>query len=364
MNRKQQRITYGNNRKGKRIEKTTRRLFDTCFEDLPNEIFYEIWEYLDGCEIYDIFLNLNARFQYLVNHSLVPLKLHFSSMREDVLQYRIREILQPNLYRIISLRVSDSTIINRFITLFSIDSRFTKLERIALNGIKSDAFVSLLEKFISLPCLFYLSAHVIEKDQSNRHQISKLISCMPLLKYSKLSYESSPTTSRYTSSYWYKDLLRIHLFRKWGRLILRRNWGNEQPWDDLSSQDPDYEDCCTTLSVYRLDWKPFELFLQHGSNELEYYLDIRDLWVTSRDYSYLNANRWKQIIHLMPRLVEFHINAKTTKNQTVTCCRFIEGFQSPFWIEQGWIINHFHHKLSRGSRLIFNCIKHDLKTKC
>ncbi len=337
-------------------------------EDLPNEIFYEIWEYLDGCEAYDIFLNLNARFQYLLNHSLIPLKLHLPFMREDVLQYRIREIIKPNPHRIISLRLSNSAIIDRFITLFSIDLRFTKLERIVLNGIKSDAFVSLLEKFISLPCLSRLSVHVIEKNQSNRHQISKLISCMPFLKYSKLSYEferceSSPAMSQDYKYADRKDVLRIRQFQ----LFLRRKWEREELWDDTPWKDdwPMIYDGFTSLNVYRLDWKSFEHFLQYrGSNTL---IDIRymtALWVTSRDYSYLNANRWKQIIHLMPELVEFHVDAKTPNSRIVTDCRFIEGFQSPFWIEQGWIINHCHRKSSRGPRLIFNCIKRNLKTKC
>lgn len=336
------------------MEKTT-----TCLEDLPNEIFQEIWEYLDGCEAYDIFLNLNVRFQYLLQHSPIPLKLHFPFMREDVLQYRIREIIKPNLHRIISLHLTDSTIIDRFLTLFSIDSRFIKLEYIVLNGISSHTFVSLLEKLSFLPRLFCLSANVIEKDQTDRHQISQLVSCIPFLKYTNLSYESPPTTSQHDESYWHQDLLRIHLsVEKYGRgLILRRRFDNEQPWEKLYIDDRYDSDIHTKLTVYRLDSKSFELFLPHVSDRLRYYLDIKHLRIISRDYSYLNANRWKRIIHFMPSLVQFHVDMTFSKNKNAVDCSFIEGFQSPFWIEQGWIINHRHRRSSCGPSVIFTCIK-------
>ena len=66
----------------------------------------------------------------------------------------------------------------------------------------------------------------------------------------------------------------------------------------------------------------------------------------------------------MPSLVQFHVDAKFTKNINVPTCNFIEGFQSSFWIEQGWIISHRHRKWRRGPWLILICIKDKLKTEC
>ena len=36
-------------------------------EDLSNEFFYEIFDYLDGSEIYQAFANLNHRFDQLLH---------------------------------------------------------------------------------------------------------------------------------------------------------------------------------------------------------------------------------------------------------------------------------------------------------
>jgi hypothetical protein len=38
----------------------------TCIENLSNEIFYEIFDYLNGCEINQSFAYLNPRFQQLL----------------------------------------------------------------------------------------------------------------------------------------------------------------------------------------------------------------------------------------------------------------------------------------------------------
>jgi hypothetical protein len=49
-----------------------------CMENLPNETFYEIFDYFDACEIYHAFSNLNNRFQSLFNSSLIRLKMNYN----------------------------------------------------------------------------------------------------------------------------------------------------------------------------------------------------------------------------------------------------------------------------------------------
>ncbi|CAF1075962.1 unnamed protein product, partial [Rotaria sordida] len=83
------------------------RLFISHFEDLPNEVFYEILDYLDGCHAYEAFSNLNTRFEYLLNSSSLPLKLHFSFSSKSDFQHRFLSIVKPNVHRIIALSLSN-----------------------------------------------------------------------------------------------------------------------------------------------------------------------------------------------------------------------------------------------------------------
>ena len=46
-------------------------------ENLSNEIFYEIFDYFDGCDIYQAFSNLNYRFQQLIHSPSLLFKIEF-----------------------------------------------------------------------------------------------------------------------------------------------------------------------------------------------------------------------------------------------------------------------------------------------
>ncbi|CAF1130619.1 unnamed protein product, partial [Rotaria sordida] len=52
----------------------------SLFEDLANEILYEIFEYLDIYYVYKGFINLNKRFQNLLFHSTLLIKINISTM--------------------------------------------------------------------------------------------------------------------------------------------------------------------------------------------------------------------------------------------------------------------------------------------
>lgn len=54
----------------------------TSIENLSIELFYEIFAYLDGCEIYFAFSNLNHCFQQLLHSSLLVLKIKFSKKKQ------------------------------------------------------------------------------------------------------------------------------------------------------------------------------------------------------------------------------------------------------------------------------------------
>ncbi|CAF5168493.1 unnamed protein product, partial [Rotaria sp. Silwood1] len=153
--------------------------------DLSNEVFYEIFEYLDACEIYYAFSNLNYRFQQLINSSLLLLKLKLDdSQSEEIFINNYQQILHLNKGQIFSIHLWSSENTNQIISIFTIDSSFNCLESLVFYTIESNVLISLLPTLTCLPRLFSLTIETWSniKDLGN---IYRLIFNLPKLKYIK-----------------------------------------------------------------------------------------------------------------------------------------------------------------------------------
>ena len=113
----------------------------SCIEDLPNEIFYEIFEYLTSYHINQAFSNLNIRFENLLT-IYSPIKIEFSSQSE--------QCILPNRHKIISLSFYEESDINLFFTLYTLDSSFNHLQSVILKDISSLVLISLSRRFYLL----------------------------------------------------------------------------------------------------------------------------------------------------------------------------------------------------------------------
>ncbi|CAF0770894.1 unnamed protein product [Rotaria sp. Silwood1] len=87
----------------------------TCLEYLSNEIFYEIFDYLNGCEIVETFSNLNSRFKQLLYSSSLLIKTHFYLFNYDKMinTFNELEIFSTEIYsnlKILSIHCSDNII--------------------------------------------------------------------------------------------------------------------------------------------------------------------------------------------------------------------------------------------------------------
>ncbi|CAF5114504.1 unnamed protein product [Rotaria sp. Silwood1] len=157
----------------------------SSIEDLSNELFYEIFEYLDACKIYYAFSNLNYRFQKLINSSSLLLKLILDdSKSKKIFMNNYQRILHFNKGQIFSIHLWTSENTNQIISTFTIDSSFNCLESLVFYAIKSDVLVSFLPTLTYLPRLFSLTIETWSniKDLDN---IYRLIFNLPKLKYIK-----------------------------------------------------------------------------------------------------------------------------------------------------------------------------------
>jgi len=156
----------------------------TRIEDLSNDLFYEIFD------IYEIFSDLNNRFRCLLTFSSVPMKIKLSFNSDTILEHRCKNIIIPNIHRIISLHLSDSTLIEKFFRQCMINSSFSCLKSILLNGISEHKLLKLLFYLNSLPQLSSLTIRLNEYFNEDFGDVYHMIFHLSALQYLELSFPS------------------------------------------------------------------------------------------------------------------------------------------------------------------------------
>ncbi len=145
-----------------------------------------IFDYLDGCDVYRAFLNLNQRFQELVKSwpFLVKIKFqHRMSKKQHMNKWKVFLIL--NKQQIFLIDVFLPLGLDRLCAEFPINSIFSRLEWFSLKRVHSNQIMWILIELSCLPYLLWLPINISDhlKDLTN---ISRLIVTFPLLKYYKL----------------------------------------------------------------------------------------------------------------------------------------------------------------------------------
>ncbi len=155
----------------------------TCIEHLSNEIF----DYLDGCEIYDTFSNLNSRFQHLITCLSVLLKIKLYPKTQSELIQLWESIILPNRHRFLSFTLERKEIIDDFFTFCIIDSLFNRLQSIVLKNVEAHKSLFILSCLKPLPNLFSLTTLMTTIWIYDLNHIYRTIFSFPSLKYNKLS---------------------------------------------------------------------------------------------------------------------------------------------------------------------------------
>ncbi len=92
-------------------------IFRTYFEDLSNELWYEIFDFLDQYYLYQTLANLNTRLHHLIIHSSLHLKINLSNISKSMFNQRCKYILAPNIQRIVALSISNNMPIDHFLNM-------------------------------------------------------------------------------------------------------------------------------------------------------------------------------------------------------------------------------------------------------
>ncbi len=159
------------------------------FEDLANEILYEIFEYLDIYHVYQGFFNLNKRFENLFINSNLPIQINISTISKSNFEGYHKNVILPNKHRINFLRISNPFTVDIVLSPPPIISEFLQLETLILDNINAKYLNKILKYSIVLPKLHSLIINSIDFIQNPTSFFIRLFS-LPKLKYCKIQFQT------------------------------------------------------------------------------------------------------------------------------------------------------------------------------
>jgi hypothetical protein len=325
-------------------------------ENLPNEIFYEIFDYRDGYDIYQAFSNLNNRFENLLIDPSFPMKIQLSS--STTLDSRYKHFLDSNKHHIISLRFSTVPIFDAFIKFYTIDSSFLRLQLLVFKPISACVLIKFLQNLHYLPQLFALITYFVYCFD-NLGDIYKMIFRLPVLEYFELKISEAEqleinmpiAANNHFSSIKHlvidhcctiNQLMNLLLYipqishLSCGCLIKSNNNIKSEMVVKLNDL------IHLTVVIGDIDFHEFEEFLLKLCSQLQ----ILNVKIHYSDKSYLNANRWEQLIsQKMTSLNKFFFSYTVIihGNFNITAHPLLNDFTSSFWINRKWVFKVLAH---------------------
>ncbi|CAF4707771.1 unnamed protein product [Rotaria sp. Silwood1] len=322
----------------------------TRFEDIPNEIIYEIFEFLDVYHMYTAFFNLNIRFQNLFANSNLPIKINLSLTSRSTFEHQYKPIIMLNKHRISSLRLSNLFTIDMIFSPIRIVSKLIHLQTLHMNNIQSKCIEKLLKYLASLPCLSSLIILVVDCVE-NKNKLYRRIFRLPVLKYCKITMtkfvESEPLSiaiNKYSSiehlvinngCYLHELISLLSYVPQLRRLSLRDLYGTFIKQTELHSIVFNY---LTHISINKtnMTFDEFELLIRN------HFPQIQSLYFSRNfDDEFLNANRWQRLISsYMSQLRIFDCHCTISAFNERNFQDLLNHFNSPFWIERQWFFTH------------------------
>ncbi|CAF1120152.1 unnamed protein product [Adineta ricciae] len=317
-------------------------------ENLSNEIFYEIFDYLDGCELYHGFSNLNSRFHQLLNSPLLfyELKSHCTSNQFD----ECMRYINPNQIR--SFNVSSELRIDKFFSSFNIDSSLHHLRSIFVENIKPETLSDLLTNCTHLPCLTSLNI-------MSYHQLLDLCQIYPLifnlstlksLTVTSHEFKNSmalpyATESQQTSKIEHMNINHRVTFQELATIIsytpklFRLEFLHEDEDDstvELITPTQLSNITHISMTIMYLNYDDMDIFLHKLPSTLESF----NFFVCEIDISYLDFSMWEELIkENFPQLKNFYFNYTATipdEEEFIFTGCVLDQFVSPFWIARQW----------------------------
>jgi hypothetical protein len=333
-------------------KKFRNKLSINCIENLSNELFYGIFDYLDVWDIYDVFSNLNYRFQQLLNNNssvLYKMKLIDRTMSNDVLIKNWIKIMHLNRKQVFSIHLLMSNKINQLASILFIDSSLHRLQSLVLIEPELDTLMTILEKLIYLPRLCSLTIKKLRYFH-DLTAIYRLILALPMLTYCKIStlsfnvsislpMSTQPSPLKYliiNDSCSFKELSTILSYTPQLRHLDFMEPTNMKT--AIRMIIPLIPIHLTYLRIYvsHVTFDEFEIFIRQSCSKLK----VLMFSTASGQIAYMDAYRWEQlIVQDLPQLEKFSLEYSVLRCEGRFHIQFEESnlFFSSFWLERQWM---------------------------
>ncbi|CAF4070708.1 unnamed protein product [Adineta steineri] len=345
----------------------------TNFEDLSNEIIYEIFDFLDTYQAYEIFSNLNIRFRNLLTLSDLSINVNIFNISKLSFEQHYEQFFKYNTHRIHSLYISNPIVIDLIFASIKNDILLTRLRILCLKNIDLNDCKDFFDYLVLLPQLSTLIIYSYKKDCDRIIIYDKLFR-LPALKYCKLSLNDSSNFpwEVFSTAYdtvspiehliidcnvYFNELLHIlpyvpHL-RRLSIKSLTSSYGQVPHKFSFTLNNLTH----VSIELHLINFDQFQPFMTN------LFKNLQVLYIsTSMDNEYINAQRWEDLIAThMPHLRIFDIQHKTSLFNNIingeTCRDLMNRFATLFWTKRKWFFTHQLYYLERSNYGVFYSIQ-------
>ncbi|CAF0918835.1 unnamed protein product [Rotaria sordida] len=283
----------------------------TYFEDLSNDLMYEIFDYLNEYDIYESFYDLNQRFKNLLIKSNLPIKIKFPSISKLNFYHYYHRIILPNKHRIILFHLTNPFTLDLIFSSSSFSIlKFIRLQTLILDNMQATYLEDMIDYIIPyyIPNLSSLIIHVVDQIQ------------IPTLKYCKITCE----TKKDDRLSFLIDDDDDDKYSPIETLII-----NDRIWLDEIHDILSYFSNLHRLSIDYLDgFRNKQLKIDS--------INLKSLTYVNLKVQCLDFNQFEQLIIDCKRF--------DNNNSQQIYHDLIDNFVSPFWIKRQWFFTHHHEQ--------------------
>jgi hypothetical protein len=332
----------------KRLKIENEKERKSIFQHLPNEIYHEIFDYLQPINIIQSFYGLDYRLNRFIEN--LPMKLNFKNLTKTEYKRVLKQMVPRITEQVVAIDLDQSLIdlftqsfhwtqfpYLRFLSLTS--SNFEQLESLfsIISNLSSLRSLRLLEHSQNeTVCKLALANHDHYSIPKTNHLTHLLIETSPPFRILTLVYKHLMNKisvdylqiNVHCALFFYPDSLRHLDYDGLSRLISKINYmkinvmcGTFTPAFDLIRRFPQIE-----------------------------YLSVQTI-----SQAYANGYQWADLLTQMPNLIKVDLKIHV---DTLNLNEEFETFQTKFWLERQWFIQcRKNHLNSSKCQFIHRCIK-------